>query len=476
MRWEKATERPRVPPSPILWKVKPASKSAILKELVGNSVNYLGYWKGGLHGRVHFYFDSESFRNMDDGFFRRLRNSASAAEDISRMMQRSTRQLALVSAALDQAHEMNKQQLLVAINEFKKALSEDFAYALIGDIGTRRLQDYLRAYLEGIGVDPSCFADLTQPDELTWTQKEERSIKRIVAAIEDYGVVELYSRADSAGDNQEGHPEIDKMLDRHHRRFHWVGFEYIGPGQSKIDVVDKIRNALAKNRRSQVKRMKCPVIDAEHRQYFRLLRFFSWHKDHRNYLEAVAFTRLKKTFESIAERTGLSLEDIYFLHPDEFEGLLLSGTVPKGIAERQQHYLVVSTGEGEKSLSGADAKKVFRSLNKVITQCSEIKGLVAHPGLVRGRVRILRDSNESHKLKNGEILVCGMTTPDYFSALSKAAAIVTDEGGITCHAAIVSRELNVPCIIGTKTATQMLKDGDIVEVDANKGIVSKIDD
>jgi pyruvate,water dikinase len=69
-----------------------------------------------------------------------------------------------------------------------------------------------------------------------------------------------------------------------------------------------------------------------------------------------------------------------------------------------------------------------------------------------------------------------MTTPDYFSALSKAAGIVTDEGGITCHAAIVSRELNVPCIIGTKTATQMLKDGDIVEVDANKGIVSKIDD
>jgi pyruvate,water dikinase len=64
-----------------------------------------------------------------------------------------------------------------------------------------------------------------------------------------------------------------------------------------------------------------------------------------------------------------------------------------------------------------------------------------------------------------------MTRPEYISAMKKAAAIVTDEGGITCHAAIVSRELKKPCIIGTKIATKVLKDGDLVEVDADKGIV-----
>mgnify|MGYP001562085147 CR=1 FL=1 len=77
-------------------------------------------------------------------------------------------------------------------------------------------------------------------------------------------------------------------------------------------------------------------------------------------------------------------------------------------------------------------------------------------------------------LKNGDILVTFMPAPSHISAMEKAAAFVTDEGGITCHAAIVAREMKKPCIIGTKIATKVLKDGDMVEVDANKGIVKII--
>lgn len=73
--------------------------------------------------------------------------------------------------------------------------------------------------------------------------------------------------------------------------------------------------------------------------------------------------------------------------------------------------------------------------------------------------------------ETGEILVTEMTRPQIFSACSRAAAIVTDEGGIICHAAIVARELGIPCIVGTKTATRMLNDGDEVEVDAENGVV-----
>jgi pyruvate,water dikinase len=75
------------------------------------------------------------------------------------------------------------------------------------------------------------------------------------------------------------------------------------------------------------------------------------------------------------------------------------------------------------------------------------------------------------KMKKGDILISPATNPNLMPAISKAGAMVTDEGGITSHAAIVSRELKIPCIIGTKIATQVLKDGDLVEVDANKGIV-----
>ena len=78
------------------------------------------------------------------------------------------------------------------------------------------------------------------------------------------------------------------------------------------------------------------------------------------------------------------------------------------------------------------------------------------------------------EFKEGEILVSSMTIPDFLPAMKKAAAIVTNEGGVLCHAAILARELQKPCIIGTQFATHILRDGDYVEVDANNGIVKFI--
>jgi phosphoenolpyruvate synthase/pyruvate phosphate dikinase len=95
---------------------------------------------------------------------------------------------------------------------------------------------------------------------------------------------------------------------------------------------------------------------------------------------------------------------------------------------------------------------------------------------VTGRVKVVRKLSELNKVENGDVLVAKMTTPDYMMAIHKAVAIVTDEGGVTCHAAIVSREFNLPCIVGTKNATQVLSDGDIVEVDADHGIVRVVED
>jgi phosphohistidine swiveling domain-containing protein len=100
-----------------------------------------------------------------------------------------------------------------------------------------------------------------------------------------------------------------------------------------------------------------------------------------------------------------------------------------------------------------------------------IKGQTACPGQVSGRVRLILRRNEMENMKEGEILVTTMTTPDFLPAMKKAAAFVTDEGGITCHAAIIAREMHKPCVIGTKVATKALQDGDRVEVDADKGEV-----
>ena len=102
---------------------------------------------------------------------------------------------------------------------------------------------------------------------------------------------------------------------------------------------------------------------------------------------------------------------------------------------------------------------------------SEFVGQIGNKGCAKGFARIMKRKEQIMEAQDGDILVSTMTTPDFVPAMKKAAAIITDEGGITCHAAIIARELKIPCIIGTKFATQVLHDGDLVEVDADKGIV-----
>lgn len=100
-----------------------------------------------------------------------------------------------------------------------------------------------------------------------------------------------------------------------------------------------------------------------------------------------------------------------------------------------------------------------------------VTGLGAGPGKAAGRVRILTDLADGEKLADGEILVASMTNPDWLPVLRRAAAIVTDEGGITCHAAIVGRELGKPVIVGARTATTILAEGELVTVDGDAGAV-----
>lgn len=106
-----------------------------------------------------------------------------------------------------------------------------------------------------------------------------------------------------------------------------------------------------------------------------------------------------------------------------------------------------------------------------------LTGTGASPGVGTGKVKIVHDISELNKIVKGDVLVTKMTNPDMVSVMEKSAAIITDQGGATCHAAIVSRELGIPCIVGTRIGTEILKDGDIVTVDATHGKVfaGKID-
>lgn len=100
-----------------------------------------------------------------------------------------------------------------------------------------------------------------------------------------------------------------------------------------------------------------------------------------------------------------------------------------------------------------------------------IRGTGACAGKVKGIVKIVEGPEDARKMKEGDILVAPFTTPLLTLAMTRALAIVTDTGGLTCHAAVVARELGVPCVVGTKNATKVLRDGMTVIVDGGKGLV-----
>ena len=122
---------------------------------------------------------------------------------------------------------------------------------------------------------------------------------------------------------------------------------------------------------------------------------------------------------------------------------------------------------------GKEAESLKNQLNKDLgyDQNKILSGQVASQGYARGTAHVILSQKDFADFKEGEIIVTSMTRPEYLPIMKIAAAFVTNEGGITCHAAIVARELGKPCIIGTKNATQLIKTGDLIEVRANHGTV-----
>lgn len=184
------------------------------------------------------------------------------------------------------------------------------------------------------------------------------------------------------------------------------------------------------------------------------------------------FEDLDLFIKYFCKKTGISKEDAMFLKSDEIRDVLEGRKVDLKETNKRKDGCVFFT-EAEKYIC-ATGKKYLELKEIIEPKTTEIKGYPASKGKATGKVKIHLSWVKSVDFDKGDIIVTGMTNPQMFPYLKKAAAIVTDEGGITSHAAIISRELGIPCIVGTKIATQVLKDGDLIEVDADKGTVKKL--
>tara|TARA_Y100000310_G_scaffold291005_1_gene318591 strand:- start:1 stop:1407 length:1407 start_codon:yes stop_codon:yes gene_type:complete len=278
-------------------------------------------------------------------------------------------------------------------------------------------------------------------------------------------------------------------LTEHAKKWEWLEYDYEGNSLSleyfqnkikeftpeKIKKLKTLKDTQTKNEELKKTYSTKLQFSQEEQRILNAVGKLAYFKEYRKGLITKTLFLVEPLLKEIGKRKNFTLEQIRYFLPEEIKELLVQNKDFKEIIEQRMNYSIfVQKNNSQKFLVENEAKQFYKDNYKedIDYETKEIKGTVASMGKVKGKVKIIITVKDMEKMNQGDIIVSSMTNPDLMPAIGKAAAIITDTGGLTSHAAIVSRELNVPCIIGTTHATRILKDNDEVEVDANKGIIT----
>ncbi|MFH1890420.1 MAG: PEP-utilizing enzyme [Candidatus Kuenenbacteria bacterium] len=343
-------------------------------------------------------------------------------------------------------------------------------------------------------------AVLTSVNDFTFFQKEEVALLKIIKKINISSgqIKKLKNQKAFRAWLIKKYPEVHELVKAHTLEYNWLLNNY-STGEPLKDsyFYDRICEFLrvSKNTSLELRKIKKQFKQTKDKRDQIIqnlsqgkLKFYAsicgdavaWHDDRKSW-QLRSQTVLHYFLQEFSKRHKVKFDDLLYLLPEELEKFL-QGKIKlpkKKINIRRKLFLAHIKPTSIKILSGKEVKKVFDQYRRslVIKDVDEIKGVVASSGKkpkIKGRVKILQTPKDSSKMKKGDILVAELTSPDYIIAIRKAGAIITDAGGLTSHAAVVARELGIICVVNTKIGTRVLKDGDLVEVDANKGTVVKL--
>ena len=283
-----------------------------------------------------------------------------------------------------------------------------------------------------------------------------------------------------------------KEFKEHIVKYVWINFGYLGSGWEKKDFLNRVREIISKGEpRDILKKHKAQLTSIKNDQkkltiklrlskkeqfVFQAARDFSFLKNYRVGLRYHFCYVINLLFRELSRRSDIPIDVFYYANQQELNKLIFGQIEDyKYILARKNFYCEYYEGNKLSIISKKELSEIKKHFIKdKIIKTDELSGQVAFLGKVSGRVKIVLSSKDINKVKVGDILVAIYTDPNLLPAMKKAIAFVTEQGGITSHAAIVAREMKKPCIIGTRIATKVLKDGDLVEVDANNGIVKKL--
>ena len=399
--------------------------------------------------------------------------------------------------------KLSNLQLAKIISDWNRIFQKLYAYGWIPNLidtwypeFTQKLKSYLRCKTESEDQVNRLFVILTTASGRTEINQEFFDLLRVTSKVKaDKNTKELFSKPKP--------PKLtdlstrwQKVIQSHNQKYSHLEYleirKAIPTGRhlgfihqiihQKIDPQKRIKEILAQERLVKQKKhnaLKKYAIDAKYRQLFNLFGRFMLSKTKRKLALARNMMLIEPIFKEMAKRLKITRSLLNEMSPVEIaDALRGKSRVSKSVLEkRRKAYVYYGNSKGCEFIINKTRIKKYQQLIKEDLpdqNVSKISGQPAFPGKVKGVVKKLNSRDDVQKVKKGDILVAQTTDPDMVPAMRRAAAVITDMGGVTSHAAIVARELKVPCIIGTKFAMKVLKDGDRVDVDAEKGIVKKL--
>jgi len=319
---------------------------------------------------------------------------------------------------------------------------------------------------------PQVFEKITKPERYSFLQKEEQDLIRLV----------------KEGINEDA-------LEKHWEQYAWLGYNWIGPGYEKKYFEDRAQDLKGKELdeklqseevyRKDVKEARKDMLERyyfseEIRRLSNLLRSITFLKSLRVDASWMFYWAMEPIFSKVAKDNYMSVEQVKYLTPDEITDLLRGRSIDESKANRRKRMSAFVFEEGNlRELDSEKARKAFELLQtetSVDEDVNEVTGDTGSPGTAQGVVKIVDTPEEMSKTEDGNVLVSHATSPRLVPAMKKASAVVSEVGGVTSHAAIVSRELETPCVIGITNATKLLEDGDSVMVDADEGVVKIVEE
>ncbi|HLD31599.1 MAG TPA: PEP-utilizing enzyme [Patescibacteria group bacterium] len=403
---------------------------------------------------------------------------------------------------------LSAEEILADYNELRRlqitSHTRSIATTWFVDSNGEPFSNYLRArlvtWLEKKGITDKAravkyFIILTTPTRLNFAQEEEKEFLQLLAKVQEDVLVRDFFQKKGIGDPTSLPEEIMTAVRNHFQKWRWIPYGYIGPAYE----LGHYLKELHQSSRSGIKAQELLARQAEqeeniHRELsealaqltlptdleilFRQAREIIWLKDYRKYCIFHGHWVLDMITKEIARRLAISHKQANYFLTEEVGPALLQGRFDIDQLNSRARYSVIwADAETQKIYYAQEAREQLKKLDMEILPAQEegvFKGTCAYPGQVSGVVKIVNEVAEMEKLQPGEIMLALTTYPALLPAMRRAAAIVTEDGGITCHAAIVAREMRLPCVVGARLVTKKLQDGDRVSVDATEGIIKQI--